>query len=170
MDAESKTSTPDSGPKWNEIELRDAWMKEAGEQTLETLPNFIQKLATFKHDYGTICRAIAAGAIATMKAMNRGPQGGISGFQAGCIMWDVMHEWGVFGDGPLRVQNFKDLLYPQYKYKFTSIPKDHWIEIQAVAKRELEKFPVTGSNTVREHMKSVVQGIVPFGLTVEDDA
>src|SRR5690349_20327046 len=54
----------------------------APEMTLETLPEFLRHLTEdYHHDYGTICHALAAGAIATAYAMDRSPQGGITGFQ-----------------------------------------------------------------------------------------
>ncbi len=114
------------------------WVAEASEMTLEKLPAFITKLVEeYEHDYGTICHAIASGAIATANAIQRSPSGGISGFQAGCVMWEMIKQWGVFGDGPLRMVDFSDMLYPQYAYKFKSITRHVWETLQAKAKVNL---------------------------------
>lgn len=77
----------------NELALRTQWIAEARKQTLETLPAFLQKLADYPHTYGTICRAIAAGAIGAARALDQSAHGGITGFQAGAIMWDFCAGW-----------------------------------------------------------------------------
>ena len=70
------------------LAIRDVWYAQAADKamTLETLPAFLKELAEYKHDYNTICYALTAGAIATAWALNRTPNGGITGFQAGAIM------------------------------------------------------------------------------------
>ena len=77
-----------------EMKIHEEWYKQAKEQTLETLPAFLNHLINdYGHDYGTICHAIAAGAIGAAYALERSPQGGITGFQAGCIMWCFIRHW-----------------------------------------------------------------------------
>jgi len=146
--------------------IHKEWAEEVKEMTLEKLPEFIRKLTQdYIHDYGTICHAIASGAIATAKAIDRSPAGGITGFQAGCIMWEMIRQWGVFGDGPLRMQQMENLLFPQYAYKFTTISQDIWDRIQAMARENIAKNE-TAHPDVIAHWKSIEAGRVPFGLSV----
>ena len=75
------------------MNLQEQWYKDANAQTLETLPAFLNHLLNdYEHDYGTIVHAITAGAIATVWAMNRTENGGISGFQAGYLMWGFIRQ------------------------------------------------------------------------------
>lgn len=77
-----------------EMKIQNEWYKEAKKQTVETLPEFVRHLTEdYSHDYGTICHAVAAAGIAAMYAVDNSPTGGITGFQAGCIMWKVIREW-----------------------------------------------------------------------------
>lgn len=70
------------------------WYKQASKQTLETLPSFLKNLMEgYNHDYGTVCHALAAGAVATAWAMNAHDNGGITGFQAGAVMWEFIKGW-----------------------------------------------------------------------------
>lgn len=144
------------------------WYKRAKTITVETLPDFIRSLTEdFEHDYGTICHAMSAAAIAAANAIQKSPQGGITGFQAGCVMWGFISHWGIFPDGnPLRLLNLSDMLYPQMEHKFTAISGEDW----AWLKEEAASLLATteGHPNVRAHWQSIVDGIVPFGMTMED--
>jgi hypothetical protein len=77
-----------------DMHIHEQWYEEAKKQTLTTLPEFCRSLSEdYHHDYGTICHAITAAGIATMWAMNHTEQGGITGFQASCIMWEFIKNW-----------------------------------------------------------------------------
>lgn len=155
--------------KITESKAREEWMSEAKKQTLETPPAFLKKLTEdYEHDYGTICHAIAAAGIGAAWAVERTPQGGITGFQAGAIMWEMIEGWGVFGEGPKRMTTFNDMLYPQYSRKFRSITPDTWAWLQNKAKENL-KDPENVSPNVLAHWESVAAGEVPFGYRVETD-
>lgn len=145
------------------------WKVEVDDMTMEKLPAFLRKLTEdYDHDYGTICHAIAAGAIATAKAMNRTPNGGITGFQAGCIMWQMAELWGVWDKGPKRLLSYENLLYPQYSDKFRTIPRDTWEWAQAQAKEKLARDDLENvSPNVVKHWKSIALGNIPFGLKLE---
>jgi hypothetical protein len=144
------------------------WQKEIDDMTLEELPAFIKKLTTkYHHDYGTICHAIACGAIATAKAIDRSPSGGITGFQAGAVMWEMIKLWGVFGSGPKRMMEYDQMLYPQYEHHFRTITPETWSWLKDEAKKNLAKE--TASPKVLAHWKTITQGIVPFGFRVEAD-
>lgn len=144
------------------------WAIEAKGMTLDALPEFIRKLTEdYEHDYGTICHAIAAGAIAAANSIQRSDQGGITGFQAGCVMWQMIDLWGVFGEGPKRMLNMRDMLYPQYLHKFRSISKETWEWLQAEAKKNLTEDKHNAHPDVLAHWETVAAGTVPFGYQIE---
>lgn len=151
------------------MELRDEWYARAADKamTLETLPAFLKELAEHEHDYSTICYALTAGAVATAWALNRTPNGGITGFQAGAIMWEFMDAWnGV--KAPARLLKFEDALFPQYADKFTSISSATWKWLQDEAGKRLEAKEDMVASSVIAHWKSIRDGQVPFGLKVRD--
>ena len=150
-----------------EMDVHKDWYKQAKEQTRETLTDFIDHLSNdYEHDYGTICHALTAGAIATAWVINRGPQGGITGFQAGAVMWEFIRNWNHV-EGPLRLVDYKNMLYPQYEDDFQkTMSKDAWEYLQKKAKEGLAD--TGGTPNVRMHWQSIVDGIVPFGYKIED--
>lgn len=148
----------------------DEWFAEAEKQTFETLPEFIRHVMNgYKHDYGTVCHAISACAVATANACNRmeGACGGITGFQAGFVMWGFIRHWLYeYNKCGLKMVDYDDLLFPQYEYKFEkTIDKRTWEAVQKQAKKNLEENP---SAAVAYHWKSIVEGKVPFGLVVKE--
>ena len=146
-----------------------AWMEEAKTMTLDTLPEFLRKLThDYQHDYGTICHAIAAAAVAAAWAVEKSPQGGITGFQAGAVSWEMLKGWGgiTLGETGSRLVNFDDLLFPQYAEKFRSIPAEVWGKLQAEAERKVASAEDYVAPAVLDHWKSVAAGNVPFGLTI----
>lgn len=102
------------------VEIIEQWYKDASSQTLETLPQFMNHvLNDYRHDYGTICKAIGACAIAAAWAANASPQGGITGFQAGAVMWEFIRNWNYRRNKcGLKIVDIDDMLYPQYGAKF----------------------------------------------------
>jgi hypothetical protein len=149
-------------------EVLDGWRQEAAAMTVEKLPEFLRKLREdYVHDYGTICHAIAAAGIAAMKSVNRSPQGGITGFQAGCIMWGVIVGWMTHYEGhPLVLHDFHDMLYPQQQDKFTTISQDTWDWLQKQAAGKMNGAEGLVADGVVAHWQSIVDGKVPFGYTV----
>jgi len=147
----------------------DEWFNRARDITLETLPVFCSKLQTYQHDYGTIVRAVAAASVAAAWAMNKGPSGGITGFQASAVMWEFITHWmpQYFG-APLRLVNYDDMLYPQYEHKFQkTLRKDMFHDIQEKA-RKLLADESHAHEDVRAHWQSIVEGEVPFGYKLRD--
>lgn len=158
-----------------EMRLEKEWFEEAAKQTLETLPKFVDHVMNdYEHDYGTVCHAISACAIAAAWAANHseGACGGITGFQAGFIMWDFIRQWQYPNNKTsLKIVNYDDMLYPQHGRKFEkSIPKRTWEGIQKEAERRLKE---TGNPfvhpDVKAHWESIVAGQVPFGYAVCED-
>jgi hypothetical protein len=153
-----------------EMGVHEGWYKEAKDITEETLPEFIRHLShDYHHDYGTICHAISAGALAAAWAVEHSPYGGITGFQAGAVMWGFVAEWLHYKDEPMKFIKYREMLFPQYKQEFTCISKETWDWLQKEAKSLLE---TNGSNgvglhpNVRAHLERVVSGEVPFGYRV----
>lgn len=146
------------------------WMVEATTQTMETLPEFVRHLIEdYRHDYGTICHAIAAAALGGAHAVETSPQGGITGFQAGAVFWDFYRRW-MHNDGPARIVDYNELLYPQFGAKFRTISAETWTWVRDQAQQRLDENGDGGGIVhpeVRAHWEAIVAGIVPFGLEVE---
>lgn len=152
-----------------EQNIHKDWYLEAKRQTVETLPSFIKHLTEdYRHDYGTICHAVAAAGIAAMTAVNQSPKGHVTGFQAGAIIWKVIRNWGTFGKGPLKMVDFENMLYPQYADKFDkTISKSTWEWLQKEAKEKVKDD--CAHRDVIAHWQLIVDGVVPFGYRVEED-
>lgn len=158
--SERKKITEESGE-------HKAWAQEAKNQTMESLPAFMSKLADgYEHDYGTICHALSAAAVGAASALNNSAQGGITGFQAGCVMWGFIQTWMNYQDTPLLLMNMNDMLYPQYENKFRTISAETWGHLQKKAAENLSA--IGGHEAVRDHWASIVAGRVPFGFRVEE--
>lgn len=167
--------------------LEKEWYEEAKKQTLETLPAFISHVMNdYEHDYGTVCHAIAACALAATYAANEQPQGGVTGFQAGYVMAQYMKNW-MYSDlkTTLRIVDFDKMLYPQYKDYFDKlISKETFDSIQEEARKNIaevegQKKTLDESGEMRnavlvhpdvlEHWKSIADGNIPFGYKLKED-
>lgn len=128
--------------KLSKEQLHEQWYKQARDMSMEELPGFVNHLISdYQHDYGTICHALTAAGVATMWAMNMHPQGGITGFQAGYIMWQFIREWNYQGNKTgLRIIDYDNFLYPQYheKNQKTILP-DIWHSIQKTAQENINE-------------------------------
>ena len=131
-----------------EMKIHEKWFEEARKQTVDTLPEFVRHLIEdYEHDYGTICHAITAAGLAGMYAVENSPTGGITGFQAGCIMWGIVRQWNYRSNKcGLRMLDYDNLLYPQYKDKFKSI---------SISNDTLETVRKEAANKILEHEKAV---------------
>lgn len=156
-----------------EMHLEKEWFANAKKQTLETLPAFMKHvLNDYCHDYGTICHAISACAIAAAWAADGSEQGGITGFQAGFVMWDFIRQWRYSSNkSALKIIDYDDMLYPQYEYKFTNkeIPQSIWESLKKQAEELLREEKTYAHETVIEHWQRIIDGNVPFGYTVKED-
>ena len=157
-----------------EMGVQKEWFKEMENQTMKTLPDFLKHLLEdYDHDYGTICHAITAGAIAAAKAMNKSPEGGITGFQAGCIMWGLITNWMTEYKGkPMKLVDYSDMLYPQMEHKFVkTISEDTWKYLQKEAEKKIledDKSEVKAHPEVREHWVHIVEGDIPFSFAIDE--
>lgn len=159
-------------PITEEMHLEEEWFKQAEKQTVETLPAFINHLMNdYVHDYGTVCHAVAACALAGMCAADKTDNGGITGFQAGFVMWDFIRQTNYPSNKcGLRIIDYDDLLYPQYRRKFEkTLSRATWNAIQKQAKKNLEEKESAHPDVVR-HWQSIVDGTIPpFGFVVEEE-
>lgn len=159
-----------------EMRPEKEWFEQAKQQTLETLPEFVRHVMNdYGHDYGTVCHAISACALAAAWAANRENSGGITGFQAGFVMWDFVRQWYYPRNKTgMRILNYDDLLYPQYGYKFEkTLSPEIWEDVQKAAKEELEnneKQEWQAHPDVVAHWQSIAAGVLPFGFVVKEDA
>ena len=158
-----------------EDHLEEVWFKQAKEQTLETLPDFINHVMNdYYHDYGTVCHAISACAIAAAWVADKSDSGGITGFQANEIMWDFMRQWMYSGNKcGMKIVDYDTMLYPQYRYKYEkTISSYTWKSIQKEAKKNLDDYH-SGTRVVAQpvldHWRSIVDGEIPFGYTISND-
>lgn len=154
--------------------LRDCaekeWYRAARKQTSDTIGDFVKEVMSAPLDYGTVCSAVAACALAAANAANNEPNGGITGFQAGFVMWGFVREW-LFPNNKtaLKIVDYDDLLYPQYEYKFKPvISKSTWEAVQQEAAKRLSETEYAHP-AVKAHWQSIVNGVIPFGMELEQE-
>ena len=122
--------------------IKKGWGEKASAATIETLPGFLKELTEeYRHDYGTICHAVAMAAIAAAWAMNKSKQGGITGFQSGAVMWEFVRAWSHSGNKTgLKLIDYDNFLYPQYESEFDKkLSTDIWMGIQKEARKNIEE-------------------------------
>ena len=139
-------------------------------KTFDDLVSFLERVKnTCNTGYGTAPRAIAQAALAT--AWYLASDFGITGFQAGCTMWDFIRDWEFpCNECGMKIVDYDNMLYPQYAYKFEkTISKDTFETLQKTAKKKLEECNEYTHPDVIAHWKSIVDGNVPFGYVVRND-
>lgn len=155
----------------DKMHLEKEWFEQARKQKLETLPEFMNHILNdYYHDYGTICHAISACALAAAWAADRSDQVGITGLQSGIVMWDFVRQWAYISNKTsLRIIDYDDMLYPQYEYKFVNkeISPSTWEALRHEAKRLLEEKSNYAHEKVIEHWENIVNGVVPFGYRIK---
>lgn len=124
-----------------EMGLHDEWYKRAKSMNPDGFPEFFREMTEdYVHDYGTVCHAMAAIGLAAMFAFNNSDRarGGITGFQAGFVMWQIIRHMNYENNKcGLRLLDMDNLLYPQYEYKFHSIDSDIWKAVQKEAENKI---------------------------------
>jgi len=159
-------------PITEEMGVHKEWYIEARKVTEKTLPEFIRHITEdYSHDYGTICHALASAAVAAANAVNHSPEGGITGFQAGAVMWEFIRHWNYEDNkSGMKIVDYDQMLYPQSDYKFDkTISKSTWEVIQKMAKENLEEKQEHAHPNVISHWESIVNGKIPFGYTIKDE-
>lgn len=156
----------------SEKAFRDEFAGRVKTTSLEELPALLTEMIDRPHDYGSICVALGIAAATTAWAMNKHPNAGITGLQAGFVAWEMLRHWGSLYPGACggRMQDFDNLLYPAYADKFTTIPKANFEDVQEKARDLLKKHGETGADHVHPdvwaHWNSIASGDVPFGLSL----
>lgn len=154
----------------DEFELRDDLANKRKEiKTFEELIEFLKNIKeNCNYDYGGAPRAIAQACLATGYYLSG--EFGITGFQAGCTMWDFIRDWMYPSNKcGMRLVDYDDMLYPQDRYKYEkTIPTHVWESLQKEAAVKLEESE--GAHpTVIAHWRSIVNGVVPFGYIVKEE-
>ena len=154
----------------NEKEYKDYIYKKASAvETRKDLDKLLKEVIADKDlDYGKTVYAISSCMMATLNYVDRN-LGGISGFQAGCIGWEMVKKYLVPSNKTsLKIIDYDKMLYPQYEYEFVDkeIPKELWTQLQKEANRMLAEVDYASPQVI-EHWKSIVAGIVPFGYKVK---
>ena len=149
--------------------IKQEWYDEARVMKVEDLEKFVKHLTEdYIHDYGTICHAMSIASIAAMWAVNHTKSGGITGFQASCVMWENIKNWMTeYRDVPLRLVNYKDMLYPQYESKYQKILSDEnfeWLQKEAV--KNLADTDIAHPDVIA-HWQTIADGMVPFGYVLQ---
>lgn len=151
----------------NEFEIRDELReKRKNIKSFEDLTAFLKDVEeNYNTDYGGAPRAIAQASLAV--AWRLADVFGITGFQAGCTMWDFIRDWSYSHNKTgMRIVDYDDMLYPQYAYRFErTIPTWVWEEMQKEARERLNDKR-SAHPDVRTHWQSIVDGVVPFGYTI----
>ena len=140
----------------------------AKHQTPETIGKFINDVMSMDDiDYGTVVDCIAACAIAGAAAGDNHKNGGITGFQAGYVMWqfirNYIYEYNKCG---LRMIDWDKMLYHQDESLFDKvIPQNVFERLQKQAKEEIQIEWL--SEEQKQHLQSIIDGIPPFGYTLQ---
>ena len=154
------------------MHLEKEWFEKASKiETIDQLVAFAKELFdNYQHDYGTCVHAVSALAIAG--AWYGAHKEGITGFQAGFVMWDFIRHWNHEGNQcGFRLLDFDDLLFPQYADHFEKrISADMWKRVQEVAKEKLaQNKDGMVHPAVWEHWQSIAAGTLPFGFVIKED-
>ncbi len=148
--------------------IKADWYKRAFEQTIESLPAFLQELRDFDHCYATISYAVTASGLAGAYAMDKSSVGGLTEGQAQTVMWEFIKAWMKLEDTPMRLYDYADLLYPNREVNFRGLSKEIWQWIQATAfnciKNAQEDPTLQIHKDVIKHWKNIVKGQLPYGF------
>lgn len=153
-----------------EFEVKEQLEKERKEiKSFDDLVDFLKRVKdNCNTGYGTAPRSIAQAALAT--AWYLASDFGITGFQAGCVMWDFIRDWMCSSNEcGMKIIDYDNMLYPQYDDKFDkTISSDTFEALQKKAKKNLKESEYAHPDVIN-HWKSIVKGNVPFGYVVKED-
>ena len=147
---------------------RDNMYKLAKQQTPKTIGKFINDVMSMDDiDYGNVIDCIAACAITGAAAADNHKRGGITGFQAGYVMWrfirNYMYENNKCG---LRMIDWDNMLHHQEENSFNKvIPQDTFERLQKQAKEEIQIKWL--SEKQKQHLQNIIDGIPPFGYSIK---
>lgn len=153
------------GDIMNEKEIRELYYQKANSvQTLDDFVEFANYLKAQPFDYSACVYAGAAIMKTALKAVNLG----YTGFQAGCIFWELA-EFLVSVKAPAKLMDYSNMLYPQYAYKFEkTISLGAWEHLQKEAKNFLAEKGGAHEDVIK-HWQSIVDGNIPFGYLIKEE-
>ncbi len=126
--------------------------------TPEELAEFVKFISNVPLDYGTAVYAQCAAMLAAQHVMNQGKQGGITGFQAGFIGWEMVKKFMSVGDCGLSLIDWENMLYPQYEERFEkTISRDIFEGLQ---KKAMACIATTNNKRLKLHPD--VSNLIPF--------
>ena len=152
-----------------EQEYKDYIYKKANDiKTKEDLDNMLTEVVNDKElDYGKLCYAISGCMLAALNYVNNSEVGGITGFQASIIGWQMVRKLICDNDTSLRLIDYDNMLYPQYECDFDKvIDETTWKLLQEKAKEKLERVTDAHPNVIK-HWQSIVDGEIPFGYNIK---
>ena len=152
-----------------EQEYKNYIYKKADDvKTKEELDNMLAEVINDKElDYGKICYAISGCMLAVLNYIDRSEVGGITGFQASIIGWQMVRKLICDSETALKLIDYDNMLYPQYECDFDKVIDEAlWKTLQEKAKEKLEKVPDAHPNVIK-HWQSIVDGEVPFGYKIK---
>jgi len=149
------------------------WRDEAKKCKLDdgSLMKFLEKLASFNHGYSSIAYAMACAASAAAWAIEHSPQGGMTGFQWGhgslMALRLLNYENNELG---FRVQDFDNLLYPQYSHHFTGIDITRKLadKLSETARKNLESRDTPVHENVKAWWTRLANGDFPEWIHIKD--
>lgn len=132
--------------------------------TTDELAEFINFISNYPLDYGTAVYAQCAAMLAAQHVIDVGEQGGITGFQAGFIGWEMVKQFMSVGNCGLSIRDWENMLYPQYADRFEkTISRGIFEGLQKKARECLAKCDDNESASghslhpeVRKHMESIL--------------
>lgn len=155
--------------KLDEFKMRDLLKEKRKEiKDLDDLIEFLKYVKeNCNYNYGVVPRSIAQAALATAWYLSN--EFGITGFQAGFVMFDFIRDWNFSNNKcGLKIIDYDDMLYPQYYDKFkNTISRETFEELQKEAEENLKNTEYAHPNVVA-HWQSIVEGKVPFGYKIKD--
>lgn len=86
------------------------------------------------------------------------------------IMWQLVGIWsGKHQGAPLRLLDYDDMLMPDLGYKFTTLPKAVFVDLQAKARKLLiSNADPSLPREIVEHWQKISAGVVPFGYVLSE--
>ncbi len=141
-------------------------MSAAADLVLDLLNNY-------EHSMETIVHVVAVAAVAAATVVANGEQGKKLGMDQSVMAhnlatWKFIEEFGGFDDGPKRLLQYGQMLYPQTEKKFEKTidkPTMAWLERKA---KEILESGHELAPKVRLHLECVSVGIPPFGHVIEE--
>lgn len=125
-----------------EKEFREKYYPLVSNATIDTLPNLINQMMDESLEYGSVCCAIAASALAAARSADKHKNGGITGFQAGAVMWEFIRQWNYSSNKTgLRIIDYDKMLYTHNEDDFTqkTISSHVFKSLQKQAKQKLDE-------------------------------